>query len=367
MELDNNSDFDPQSSSPEDASTQPATPHAESTVGGTDSVGHSDSDAASSDSVSVSTESASNDSVSASSDADVASADVASAEVASAVEVEVAASDELTEALSGDVPTELDDPKSIELSAEFVGRWSTLISTTNWEKGRIIIQWREALMGSESPAAAYSDEAWSRRVGGVSAQHVGRLRRVAERFGDEYKTYEGIYWSHFLAALEWDDAEMWLEGAVQSGWSVSQMRRTRWESMGGKPEEKPVEAEVAAASMDEDYEPLSAVDEKDAELGDSTRAVAEGPRADGPDFGDEDEFSPDASKSSEDSDDAAWDTQPGDEEKPFASLPSLPVDLAEAVEQFKLGIIRHRADQWSEVSQADVLKALEALKSFANL
>ncbi len=338
--MDNNSDFDPQSNAPDDESQQPES---------VQDTGHHDPDTSAADAVSVS------------------NAEVSNAEMSSAVEVENAPSDELTEALSGDVPADLDDPKSIELSAEFVGRWSTLISTTNWEKGRIIIQWREALMGSESPAAAYSDEAWSRRVGGVSAQHVGRLRRVSERFGEVYTTYEGIYWSHFLAALEWDDAELWLEGAVQSGWSVSQMRRTRWESMGGKPEEKPVEADVSAASMDEDYEPLSAVDDKEAELGDSTRAVAEGPRPDGPDFGDDDEFSPDASKASGEADDEAWDNQPGDEEKPFASLPSLPVDLAEAVEQFKLGIIRHRADQWSEVSQADVLKALEALKSFASL
>lgn len=341
--MDNNSDFDPQGSSPEDEAsrlnTSASDPDSGEMAGASVGAASSELDAA-----------------------EMADA----AEVSSAVEVQEETSDELTEALSGDVPAELDDPKSIELSAEFVGRWSTLISTTNWEKGRIISQWRDALMGSEAPAAAYSDEAWSRRVGGVSAQHVGRLRRVSERFGDSFATYEGIYWSHFLAALEWDDAEMWLEGAVQSGWSVSQMRRTRWESMGSKPADEPVASEVADSSIDEDYEPLAEVGDKESELGDSTRAVAEGPRADGPDFGD-DEFSADPSKADDESDDVPWDAAPGDEEKPFASLPSLPVDLAEAVEQFKLAIIRHRADQWSEISQADVLKALEALKSFANL
>lgn len=271
--------------------------------------------------------------------------------------------------------SQLDDPKSLELSAEFVGRWGALISTTNWEKGRIISEWREALMGSEAPAAAYSDEAWSRRVGGVTPQHVGRLRRVHERFGDSFKTYAGLYWSHFLAALDWDDAEMWLEGASQSAWSVSQLRRTRWESMGGQPELEPDEREIAAdgslsMGVDEDFTPLA---EADAQTGkqDGPRAVAEGPLAEGPDFGD-DAYG--AGGSSEDAtstedDDVPWDddAEQRPSESPFARLPSLPVDLAEALEQFKLAIIRHRADSWAEVSQADVLQALEALKAFTSL
>ena len=74
-----------------------------------------------------------------------------------------------------------------------------------------------------------SDEAWSREVGGVSPQHVGRLRRTYERFGAVHKQYPGLYWSHFQAALDWPDAEMYLEGAVQNDWSVSQMRNQRWE------------------------------------------------------------------------------------------------------------------------------------------
>lgn len=260
-------------------------------------------------------------------------------------------------------PLQLDDPKSVELSAEFVGQWSTLISTTNWEKGQIITKWRDALMGSEAPAGAYSDEAWSRRVGGVSPQHVGRLRRVYERFGAEYTTYENIYWSHFLAALDWDDAEMWLEGAVQSNWSVSQMRRTRWESMGSQPGEEPQDSDVVSASVDEDYTPLAEVEDADP-----SRAVAEGPRPDGPDFGDEDSLSAESATANSDND--VDDDMPMngesemDQESPFAKLPSLPVDMAEAVEQFKLAIIRHRATEWAEVSQADVGKALDALRAF---
>ncbi len=270
--------------------------------------------------------------------------------------------------------SQLDDPKSLELSAEFVGRWSTLISTTNWEKGRIISEWREALMGSEAPAAAYSDEAWSRRVGGVTPQHVGRLRRVHERFGESFTSYIGLYWSHFLAALDWDDAEMWLEGASQSGWSVSQLRRTRWEAMGGQPELEPDESEIAAdgslaIGVDEDFTPLAEVDSATGKQ-DGPRDVSEGPLAEGPDFGDDTYGSGVSTESSSTGDDdLPWDDEVDGRpsESPFARLPSLPVDLAEALEQFKLAIIRHRADSWAEVSQTDVLQALDALKAFASL
>src|SRR6185436_17155065 len=108
-----------------------------------------------------------------------------------------------------------------EIEQPFVGRWNLLISTTNWEKGRIIHEWREALIVASAPAADYSDEAWSRRVGGVTSQHVGRLRRVFQKFSGSYDRYRGLFWSHFQAAIDWDDAEMWLEGAVQNNWPVS--------------------------------------------------------------------------------------------------------------------------------------------------
>jgi len=99
-------------------------------------------------------------------------------------------------------------------SEQFLGRWKRLVSTTNWEKGRIIYEWREALVAAEAPLAEYSDEAWSRRVGNVTPQHVGRLRRVFESFAAVHDDYPGLYWSHFQAALDWDDAPMWLTGAV---------------------------------------------------------------------------------------------------------------------------------------------------------
>ncbi len=122
----------------------------------------------------------------------------------------------------------------LELTAEliasarpFVGEWQTLESTTNWEKGRIIAAWRSELEESGSDTTEFSDQAWAQLVGGVTSQHVGRLRRTHQRYADVWREYAGLYWSHFYAALEWPDAEMWLEGAVQNRWSVSKMRAQR--------------------------------------------------------------------------------------------------------------------------------------------
>ena len=55
-------------------------------------------------------------------------------------------------------------------SLSFVGRWNRLVSTTNWEKGRIISEWRARLIDADAPVQSYSDEAWSRRAGNVSVK-----------------------------------------------------------------------------------------------------------------------------------------------------------------------------------------------------
>ncbi len=271
------------------------------------------------------------------------------------------------------VSAEIDDPRSVELSEPFVNRWSVLISRTNWEKGSIICAWRSELERQGAPASAYSDEAWSRRVGGVTSQHVGRLRRVYQRFGEVYSSYARLYWTHFLAALDWDDAEMWLEGASQSEWSVSEMRGMRWQASGGDPSQQPSDGELSNVSLDEDVVSTSAnataVDHDDQRTKDRSNEIVEGPRYEGPDFGDEGEPANDRVISAEDAQSGDdWEDMPGDgpQVSPFASLPSLPVDVAESLEQMKLAIIRHRASSWTEISQADMLRTIEALRQFAS-
>lgn len=263
-------------------------------------------------------------------------------------------------------------PIAIQESSEpFIGRWQGLVSTTNWEKGRIIWEWRQSLQQSDADAIDYSDETWSQMVGGVTAQHVGRLRRVHERFGDVFSQYEGLYWSHFHAALDWEDAELWLEGAVQKKWSISQMRRERAETLGtivgqtaevrvieGTIEdvaalaEANVAADVGSEPLTSSVERVKGSEAKESQPESSSLTDAgsseldDGARADSGREDIRDEQRPEAVR-------------------PFEKLPDLPSDLTDAVEGLKLAILRHKTDGWREVSCDHVLACLDAMKVFA--
>ncbi len=253
-----------------------------------------------------------------------------------------------------------DDAELIELARPFVGQWNQLISTTNWEKGRIISQWREALIESGAASQQYSDEAWARRVGGVTAPHVGRLRRVHDRFASTYETYQGLYWSHFLAALDWDDAPLWLEGASQEQWSVSRMREQRWEAQGAAESNRPHPGEIIVVDTDEDVVMPAQGGGRTKEYGDEPGASS-GPVYDDPDFGEEEELmslggsapaAPTEGKGSEPNPSPV---------QPFAGLPELPEDLSDAIESLKLAVLRHKTSGWAETDADTVQRYLDAI------
>jgi len=256
-----------------------------------------------------------------------------------------------------------DDSKLAELAEPFVGRWNTLISTTNWEKGEIIHRWREKLIESDAPATEYSDDAWARRVGGVTAPHVGRLRRVYDRFGSTYATYHGLYWSHFLAALDWDDAPLWLEGAVQESWSVSGMREKRWEATGAVESQRPTSSQIVDVDTDEDVV-LPAQGGGRTKEYDEDGSISGGPKYEEPDFGDSEEFaSLQGNQPKNESESIAVDDPDTPLSQPFAGLPQLPDDLADAVEAFKLSVLRHKSAKWEQIDAASIQRYLDAIST----
>ena len=258
--------------------------------------------------------------------------------------------------------------KTTTESKPFIGQWNTLVSTTNWDKGQIICQWRKQLEHEGVKATEYSDEAWSQLVGGVTPQHVGRLRRCYDRFGHVFGEYDGIFWSHFYAALDWDDAEMWLEGAVQSKWSVSAMRKERWETL-GKVGEKPAEGEIVSTEINEETQSLS-LSEKPRN---NDRDYVEGPVHEGPDWGDD--GSPSSGGKSSDGGGNSAEANDGDEPaaskphaiKPFEAFNDLPDDVMDAASAFKVAIIKHKATEWEECPKEDLLGMLDALKQLATI
>ena len=261
-----------------------------------------------------------------------------------------------------------DTPLVEETSREYLARWDRLVSTTNWEKGRIICQWRGALIEAGARPGSYSDEAWSRRAGGVSPQHTGRLRRVYERFGQVHREYAGLYWSHFQAAADWPDAEMWLEGGVQNGWSVARMRHERWEAVGAPARKKPRDEDVITAELDEDFTPA---DQQavpgviSASLGvvRDAQPVAE-PR---PEFLAHQAGNADTSQQSGTPAGRPDHPSGGAREpfRPFEDFAPLPPDLNKAFQAFRRAIRRHKAAGWRKISLGDVLVVLDALKQLA--
>ncbi len=260
------------------------------------------------------------------------------------------------------------DPQAQTVTAPFVGQWHTLISQTNWGKGKIISEWRSALIASDASSISFSDETWTKQVGAVTSQHVGRLRRVYERFGQSFASYPGLYWSHFLAAIDWDDAELWLEGAMRSNWSISEMRKTRWETSGGDPKHAPRDEELITSEVDDDFDALTAENDEESDREKRDRAESSGPLAEGPDFGEED-YEPSMAGQSQPGD-PGFESESFDASKeqgnPFMGLPELPPDVSDAMEQFKLSIVRHRASKWADISQKQMHDVLDALKLFVD-
>ena len=252
---------------------------------------------------------------------------------------------------------EAESPMVEATSSEYLGRWNRLVSTTNWEKGRIICEWRSALIEAGAPAASSTDEAWSHRVGNITPQHSGRLRRVWQRFGALRESYPGLFWSHFQAALDWNDAEMWLEGALQSNWSISEMQGQRAQAIGAL-EATPGE-EPSAVDLDED----AMSGESDAASEAITGSMADVQPADDSDDaptefgGSEGDFSAEATES--------YAEESAPPVRPFENLTPLPADLHDAFEAFKLAIIHHRISRWQEVSCDEVLASLDALRQLA--
>ena len=263
----------------------------------------------------------------------------------------------------GEVTAAEEDELS-EVAIPYVGRWNKLVSTTNWEKGRIVSEWRQALIDSGAKSQQYSDEAWAQRVGGVTAPHIGRLRRVHDRFVGSYETYEGLYWSHFLAALDWEDAPLWLEGASGGDWSVSQMRDKRWQSLGAVESDRPLSGEVVVVDTDEDVVLPAQGGGRTKEYGDESGSSS-GPVSERPDFGEEGEEELTAISGSTSAaaasafEEPVMDAQPS--VQPFSGLPELPDDLSDAIEALKLAILRHKTSGWEEVSGETVRRYLDAI------
>lgn len=259
------------------------------------------------------------------------------------------------------------EPLIDEIAAEYVGVWNLLVSKTNWEKGKVVHSWRTKLREAGLPRRVYSDEALSQRIGGVSPQHVGRLRRVYERFGAE-PPLPNLYWSHYQAALDWDDAEEWLRKASDEKLSVAQTRVARWEKSGLALPVKPSDDEEIEAEEDEDVNPFN--DSDSAETVPGSRANASG-KSDEKTV-EEKPKKHKKQKKDEPLGEYSGETEPWEKEgaafttadvlDAFSKLEPLPADLAEAFESLKVAILTRKIEKWIDVSPVLIAQYVSEIK-----
>ncbi len=279
----------------------------------------------------------------------------------------------------------LNSPLIDELSQIHVGSWNKLVSRTNWEKGVLVCEWRKSMVAANLPRTTYSDESWARRVGKVTPQHVGRLRRVHERFSEIAEKYASLFWSHFQAALDWDDAELWLQGAVDNAWSVAQMRFQRWETLGAPDDQKPRDEDVVLAEIPEDVysreellevvnRGLATVDRiepRKSEIGPGDIHDKTHNGFDDPPFAmtDEDRAKKDkkAEKSrkkfGEEETEAVDGVPTGELLAKLADFSDCPADLADAFESLKVALLNHKLSGWKEIAQSQVLQRIDIFRA----
>jgi len=107
-----------------------------------------------------------------------------------------------------------------ETESDLIVRAQTAVSRCNWEVGECAAVWTKRF------SRGRTDADFAELVG-LSADQVYQRRRVWETFGDVCGSYAGLKWSHFYAALNWDDAAECLQWAQDIGATVAEVRAWR--------------------------------------------------------------------------------------------------------------------------------------------
>ncbi len=107
-----------------------------------------------------------------------------------------------------------------ETEASLIARAQIAVSRCNWEVGECAALWTKRF------ARGRTDADFAALVS-LSADQVYQRRRVWETFADVFQNYATLKWSHFYAAINWDDAAECLQWAddVQAG--VAEMKAWR--------------------------------------------------------------------------------------------------------------------------------------------
>jgi hypothetical protein len=152
-----------------------------------------------------------------------------------------------------------------ESEEELISRAQVAVSQCNWSVGECAAKW------TQKYARGRTDADFALLLG-LSADQVFQRRRVWETFADVHVTYPSLKWSHFYAALTWDDAPECLQWADENQATVAEMKAWRRALRGEDLTLDAVDDEWGVA-----YVPSDAVAVKDpGEFGESDRRARNG-------------------------------------------------------------------------------------------
>ncbi len=107
-----------------------------------------------------------------------------------------------------------------ESESALIQRAQQALSHCNWEVGECAAVWTKRF------ARGRTDADFATLVG-LSADQVYQRRRVWETFADVRESYTALKWSHFYAALTWEDAAECLQWAEEIQATVAEMKAWR--------------------------------------------------------------------------------------------------------------------------------------------
>jgi hypothetical protein len=107
-----------------------------------------------------------------------------------------------------------------ETEEELIFKAQSAVSQSNWVVGECADKWTQRY------ARGRGDGDFAALLG-LTADQVFQRRRVWQTFADVYQNYPGLKWSHFYAALTWDDAPECLQWADENQSTVSEMKAWR--------------------------------------------------------------------------------------------------------------------------------------------
>lgn len=156
-------------------------------------------------------------------------------------------------------------PRPTESEEDLIQRAQEALNHCNWVIGECAAAWTERY------ARGRTDADFGDRIG-LSGDQVYQRRRVWETFGDVRGEYRRLKWSHFYAALNWDDAAECLQWADEMQATIAEMKAWRRAQRGEDLSERSEEDERPFADSAVEYLSMSPgyVREPDDEYGKGT-------------------------------------------------------------------------------------------------